>query len=139
MCRRYRRTAAVVIRLSKATAGQAWPGVGRDQPPLYQPGPERARRQDRVRPEVRLVGPVGAPGPSAQLIVGLEQPHRGALLGARDGGHQPGDAAADNVDLGHGGTVWGNWPLVKVQLCLDRMSQSPWARSCCSSCVAAPA
>src|SRR5947209_9043738 len=49
--------------------GRAYGGI---RSPLAQPAPERAGGEDRVGTEICLVRAVGAPGPPAELLVGLE-------------------------------------------------------------------
>ena len=78
---------------------QQRPREGRHQITLAEPVPQNATLVDRVRPEVRLVRTVGAPGAPADRLVRLEQPHARAVLGAGDRGSQSRDAASDDGDL----------------------------------------
>ena len=138
---------ADVVAPAEAHARQRRARVRRQQVALAEPAPERAARQQRVRSEVRLVGAVHAAGAAAELGVGLEQAHVGALLGAGDGGRQAGKAASDHRDLLHlasdpsrwamwSQTVRGNWLAVKVQLWSIRESQFSDPICCCRSTAA---
>ncbi len=91
---------------AKPDPGQRRAGVRREQPALAEPAPQRADREQRVWPQVRLVGAARASGPATELVVRLDQPHRRAVFGRRDRRGQARDPASNHRDHRRRHPMW---------------------------------